>query len=368
MKSIQARRAGLTVLLALSLSGRTAVAAPLFSAASLRGSWGFQMVPAKGFTVNAPGDPGGVGSAVRQDILRVGVISFDGATSAVGEMIATTDDNAGNTVIITFGFSGSYTVNTDGTGTLSISPTVTDASCAPVTGTPALNPGDCANFEGPETYVLATTRNRGLSLTQTDNVGGGAKIFMKGEASLQSRSVFASAYTARSLRNTYSFTMGPAKSFAANPPLVCIANPSPPPTETVADPAGIAGAPRQDVLRVGQMSFNGAGGVNGHTIATTDDNAGNTVVIDFNWTGSYFINADGTGTLSITDPSPSMTDANCTPAAGTPPLNPGDCANFEGPETYAIAIVPKRGRVYLTETDNAGGGAKIFMAGEANYQ
>jgi hypothetical protein len=330
MKSVQARRAGLAVLLGLSFSlvlgfgGRRAVAAPAFSAASLRGSWGFQMVPAKSFTVNTPGDPGGVGSAVRQDILRVGVVTFDGATSAVGEMIATTDDNAGNTVIIT--------------------------------------------FEGPETYVLATTRNRGMSLTQTDNVGGGAKIFMKGEASLQSKSVFASSYTPRSLRGTYSFTMGPAKSFAASPSLVCVANPSPPPTDIVADPAGIAGAPRQDVLRVGQMAFNGTGGVNGHTIATTDDQAGHTVIIDFNWAGSYFINSDGTGTLTINDPSPSMTDTNCTPAVGTPPLNPGDCATFEGLETYAIAIVPKRGRVYLTQTDNSGGGAKIFMAGEANYQ
>jgi hypothetical protein len=195
-------------------------------------------------------------------------------------------------------------------------------------------------------------------LAQTDNVGGGAKIFMKGEAFQQLRSVFSTNFTASQLKNTWSFTMGPAKSFAVNPPLVC----------PLVDPAGVAGAPRQDVLRVGQMLFNGAGGVTGHTIATTDDNAGNTVIIDFVWSGTYFINSDGTGTLTIIDPSPTMTDANCTPATGTPALSPGACATFEGGETYAIVIVPKRGRVYLAETDNAGGGAKVFMFGKADFQ
>lgn len=343
----------LLLLLALNLNSGTAAAAPAFSAPSVRGSWGFQMVPAKSFSANAPGDPGGLGTAVRQDVLRVGVINFDGATSAGGEIIATTDDNAGNTVIITYSFTGTYTVGADGTGTVSITPTVTDLSC-----NPAVLPGTCATFEGPETYAISITRNRGISLVQTDNTGGGAKIFMKGEAFQQSRSVFPTSYTAKSLKNTWSFSMGPAQSFAVNPPLVC----------PLVDPAGVAGAPRQDVLRVGQMLFNGAGGVTGHTIATTDDNAGNTVVIDFVWSGTYFINADGTGTLTVIDPSPTMTDGNCTPATGTPALVPGACATFEGPETYAIVIIPKRGRVYLAETDNAGGGAKIFMAGKADFQ
>src|SRR5689334_12407274 len=66
-------------LLVFPLSARIVVAcgAPLvFNASSLKGPWAFQMLPAKSFSASAPGDPGDVAGAPRQDILRVGVIDW----------------------------------------------------------------------------------------------------------------------------------------------------------------------------------------------------------------------------------------------------------------------------------------------------
>jgi hypothetical protein len=153
------------------------------------------------------------------------------------------------------------------------------------------------------------------------------------------------SHTNLSLKRTYSFRLLPITSFAAIAP---------------GDPAGVASAPRQDVLRVGQMTFNGLGGIDGHTIATTDNNSGQTVIITFDWVGTYNVNLDGTGTLTMTPQG--INDASCSPAQ-----LPGVCATLEQPETYAIAILPKRGRFYLTQTSNTGG-AKIFQAGQGNFQ
>jgi len=100
--------------------------------------------------------------------------------------------------------------------------------------------------------------------------------------------------------------------------------------------------------------------VTGHTIATTDDGA-TTVVIDFTFSGTYTLNADGTGNLTIA--SVTVDDTSCTPVQPVA----GDCATFEGPETYAF-VVNNHGAeklVSLIQTDNEGGGAKIFLTGEA---
>jgi len=153
---------------------------------SLRGRFSFRLVPATSFAPFYDGTAGkpdsGVATAPRQDILRVGVFTADGAGNLTGRMIATTDDGL-TTVIIDFTFSGTYTVNSDGTGNLAISPTVADSSC-----TPAQPAGVCATFEGDETYAFVLN-NHGedklVSLIQTDNVGGGAKIFLTGEAKRQ---------------------------------------------------------------------------------------------------------------------------------------------------------------------------------------
>jgi hypothetical protein len=123
--------------------------------------------------------------------------------------------------------------------------------------------------------------------------------------------------------------------------------------------SGVVTAPRQDILRVGTLKADGFGNVTGHTIATTDDGL-TTVVIDFTWSGTYVVNDDGTGSLSIA--TVNVTDASCTPAQAA-----GQCALFEGAETYAF-VINRHGEdktVSLIQTDNEGGGAKIFLTGEA---
>lgn len=334
---------GGVLLLAVQLSGGVARAAvPHFSGSSLGGRWAIQLRPGTSFTAswNLTGDAGGLAGAPRQDVLRVGVMEFDGATVVQnGHMIATTDDNNGNTVVIDYTFTGTYTINADGIGTINITPAVVDASCTPVQP-----PGNCAAFEGPETYAISIKKDV-LQMVQTDNVGGGAKIFMEGEAIRQSGSIFPATYTAVHLKQYWSFRMEPAKGFATNAP---------------GDTGGVAVAPRQNLHRIGAMFFNGAGGVTGHMIATTDDNAGNTVIIDYTFAGSYLINTDGTGTMTISPVG--ITDANCNPVQA-----PLVCATLQGTETYGIAIAPKPRKVFLSQTNNAGG-AKIFMVGEAIRQ
>lgn len=326
--------------LAVCMSPLGAAAAPPFSAANLTGYWGFQLQPAKGLSAVAPGDPAGVATAPRQNVLVVGVIHFDGATAVDGRMIATTDDQTGTTIIIDFFFNGTYTMNTTGIGTMSIAPVgIDDTRC-----TPTQAPGVCATLEGPQTYAITMTRNRGLSFTETDNAGAPvAKIFLAGEA--QKQTAAPPSFKNASLRKALALRLVPATSFAVN----CLA----------ADPGMIATAGRQHVLRVGTIIFSGVGTVGGHMIATTDDNSGNTVVVEFDWGGVCAINPDGTGSMTMV---PLPTTVQCTPAQA-----PGVCPTLVTAETYAMAIVPKRGRVYLTETSNAGG-AKLFLAGEANYQ
>jgi hypothetical protein len=154
-------------------------------------------------------------------------------------------------------------------------------------------------------------------------------------------------HTGRSLMGRYSFHLKPAVSFA---PFY---------DGTNGKDSGVVTAPRQDILRVGTFYADGRGAVSGHTIATTDDGL-TTVVIDFDWSGSYTVNDDGTGALIID--TVNVTDASCTPAQPA-----GDCATFEGAESYAFVINNHGAEklVALIQTDNEGGGAKIFLTGEA---
>jgi hypothetical protein len=172
--------------------------------------------------------------------------------------------------------------------------------------------------------------------------------------------------SAPSIKGRYAFRMTPAKSFAADAP---------------ADPGGLAGAPRQDLLRVGFFVADGAGGLTGHTIATTDTNTGKTLVVTFDWAGKYIVNADGTGFFSVDTVSnmmcADMTVAHSgqTPhpaAAGGTPLLSTTCptgAAIEGHEDYAFVFTNVGGKaLQFIETDNDGGGAKIFLTGTAHRQ
>src|SRR6267143_235695 len=304
----------------------TAPTATTFLVSDLSGTFMCRLVPAESFApfLNPATCPNaadaGVCTAPRQDILRVGVITFNGSGGVTGRTIATTDDGQ-STVVKDLNFSGTYTVNPDGTGTLSIAPTVATADEGPETYSFVLNKGD---VNRPSTVDLA----------ETDNTGGGAKIFLTGKAT----SAKATTFSLSDLSSTFSFRLTPAESFAP------FLNPA---TCPHAADAGVCTAPRQDILRVGVMTFDGSGGVTGHTIATTDDGQ-STVVKDFNFSGTYTVDPDGTGTLSIS-PTAAIAD--------------------EGQETYSFVLnkgnVNQPGTVDLAETDNAGGGAKIFLTGKA---
>ena len=130
--------------------------------------------------------------------------------------------------------------------------------------------------------------------------------------------------------------------------------------------SGIATAPRQDILRVGVFASDGKGNLAGRTISTTDDGI-STVVIDYNWTGTYSVstNGDGTGTMTIN--APSAADINSCKSGNGTPLS--GCETLEGAETYAIVISgdTKGKAVGMIQTDNPGG-AKIFLTGGARTQ
>ena len=147
--------------------------------------------------------------------------------------------------------------------------------------------------------------------------------------------------TNKSVSGTYSFRLVPATGFAATAPL---------------DPGGVAGAPRQDILRVGVFTADGAGNLTGHTLATTDTNAGATMLIDFTWTGTYSVNPDGTGTLRINDPP--LLGQICTDTTAAIP-SPGACAtDEEGAETYSIVVNNHASdkTIDLAQIDNVGRG------------
>jgi len=149
-----------------------------------KGLYAFRLVPVTSF---APFNPAsGVATAPRQDILRVGVFTADGKGNISGHAIATTD-NGLTTLVIDYNFSGTYKLNSDGTGTVSIIPTTPFNSCTDGDGKSiAFGDGDCtSSSEGPETYAIVVSTfgpDKPVSLIQTDNAGGGAKIFLTGEA------------------------------------------------------------------------------------------------------------------------------------------------------------------------------------------
>ncbi len=82
-------------------------------------------------------------------------------------------------------------------------------------------------------------------------------------------------------------------------------------------------------------------------------------------TGSiYSLNSDLTGTLTIT-PAAFGTWACTDETTGAPATCTG---SEEGVQTYSVSVSTTNGRVELSETDNTGGGAKIFLVGEAVKQ
>ena len=163
----------LTILAALAMSPAASARHPNDPLKNLKGSFTLRLVPATSFSALNP-TLSGLDTAPRQDFLRVGALLFDGAGNVSGRMIATTDDNAGTTVVKTFRVSGTYTIDSHGFGTLSIQPVSPAAT------------GEDITDEGPETYALKLNeRAKMVHLIQTDNVGAGAKIFLTGDALIE---------------------------------------------------------------------------------------------------------------------------------------------------------------------------------------
>jgi len=178
------------------------------TAPSITGTYAFRMTPAKSFTADAPGDPGGIANAPRQDILRVGTFTGDGNGNLSGHTLATTDTNQGHTWLVIFDWTGKYGMNGDGTGFFSVDK-ITNMVCTDMTvahtgatphpatsgGTPLLGNATAActaanpAIEGHEDYafVFSTPSGKKLDFIETDNDGGGAKIFMTGSATRQNQ-------------------------------------------------------------------------------------------------------------------------------------------------------------------------------------
>ena len=337
---------GLAIGLVLSWNGR-ASAATSYSVASLRGRYVYHLDPATSFGSTVLGDSAGVTAALRQNVMRVGYIDWDGLGNILNaRAFEVTDDNNGNTIVIDFMWTGTYTVNPDGTGTLTVATATVplgDAGC-----TPAQPPGVCAGLVAPgETYSLVVgKRYSTVSLAETDHPVAGAKIFLNGEAIRQFRVTTPYFFTTGTLRVPYRFQLGPATSFAAIAP---------------GDPGGVATALRQDFMRVGFFAFNGLGNLNTSTmISTTDDDTGATILINFKSIGTYTMNSDGTGTITLT---PVVDDTSCTPAQTI-----GTCATLEpSPQTFAFALSKSTQKMFLMRTNTATG-AKIFQLGNAQAQ
>jgi hypothetical protein len=149
------------------------------------------------------------------------------------------------------------------------------------------------------------------------------------------------------LKGTYTFRLVPATSFAPFIP-----------------GCGVDTAPRQDVLRVGVFTADGNGNLTGRTIATTDDGLF-TLKIDFTWTGTYTLDLQGLGEIVVN--APVAADILSCVTGDNLPFVVEPCESFEGAERYAI-VVNSHGDdklVSLIQTDNVGGGAKIFLTGDA---
>lgn len=152
------------------------------------------------------------------------------------------------------------------------------------------------------------------------------------------------------IKGTYTFRLVPVTSFAPFLPLI----------------SGLdSTTPRQDILRVGVFTADGNGNLTGRTIATTDDGA-TTIKIDFTWTGTYTVDSEGLGEIVINAPVAGNI-LSCVNGDNVAVPTPPTCDTYEGAERYAI-VVNQHGEdklISMIQTDNVGGGAKIFLTGEA---
>ena len=121
----------------------------------------------------------------------------------------------------------------------------------------------------------------------------------------------------------------------------------------------------QTINRVGVITADAKGGLTGHSISVLDDGT-NVTIIDYNWSGTYTINSDGTGTVTFNAPKPA--DINqCRDGSGAVI---GGCSELVGQEKFSFAIVSgqKSSTLALIQTDPPVGSPRLFLRGTATTQ
>ena len=121
----------------------------------------------------------------------------------------------------------------------------------------------------------------------------------------------------------------------------------------------------QTINRLGVIDADGKGGLSGHSISVLDDGT-NITIIDYKWTGTYTIQPDGTGTMTINAPAPS--DINdCRSGAGD---TVGGCSALVGQEKFAFVMISgsKTDSLGLIQTDGPVGSPRLLLRGAANSQ
>ena len=173
------------------LVGYASVSAPAASQAvrcyDLAGKYTYHLNSLKSFSADAyngaSDDPGDLAGSLAQSVLRVGVFTIEQNCSvSSGRAITTNDTDTGATRSIDLNFSGTITQNSDGTGAMVITFGSTNA-CSDMTVDPPSSAGAC-DFSGiKERYaVVFNKKAKTVDMIQTNNVGGGAKIFLTGVA------------------------------------------------------------------------------------------------------------------------------------------------------------------------------------------
>jgi len=145
----------------------------------LKGNFAFRLAPAKSFAASmaSAGDPGNVGSAPLQNmsLVRTGALDADGLGHVSGHTQTTINDQYGNTSLVDYRWTGTYTLNGDLAGTLNITPVPADGwLCTDMSGPTATT---CTGTEvGPESYAISLSLTYDtLNMVETDNIGGAAK-------------------------------------------------------------------------------------------------------------------------------------------------------------------------------------------------
>ena len=154
----------------------------------LKGNFAFRLASAKSFSASmaSAGDPANVGIAPlpKMSLVRTGALYADGLGNVSGHTQTTVNDQFGNTTLVDYPWTGTYTLNGDLAGTLNITPVSPPSTWLCTTMSGGASPYPCTGIEvGPESYAISLSLTYdSLNMIETDNNAGGGKIFMTGQA------------------------------------------------------------------------------------------------------------------------------------------------------------------------------------------